>query len=106
MQNCSMLIVLLLTFAFRPLASPQVESKRSSPPDSQRELTTEQRLKVLNDALVKHGGHLVGGRFTVADLNLVGVVFYLRGTPQALEPFPAIRAWYQAALARPAAKAA
>jgi glutathione S-transferase len=63
-------------------------------------------LKVLNDALVKHGGHLVGGRFTVADLNLVGVVFYLRGTPQALEPFPAIRSWYQTALARPAARAA
>ena len=63
-------------------------------------------LKVLEDALVKGNGHIVGNRFTAADLNLVGVVFYLRGTPQALEPFPAIRAWYQAALARPAAKAA
>jgi len=63
-------------------------------------------LKVLDDALAKGGGHLVGNRFTVADLNTVGVVFYLRGTPQALDPHPGIRAWYQSALARPAAKAA
>ena len=63
-------------------------------------------LQVLENALAKGGGHLVGNRFTVADLNLVGVVFYLRGTPQALEPFPGIRAGYQTALARPAAQAA
>lgn len=63
-------------------------------------------LKVLDDALAKGGGYLVGNRFTVADLNMAGVVFYLRGTPQTLDPHPGIRVWYQAALARPAAKAA
>ncbi len=63
-------------------------------------------LRVLEAALAKGGGHLVGNRFTVADLNLVGLVFLLRGTPQALEPFSSIRAWYQTSLARPAAKAA
>jgi glutathione S-transferase len=60
-------------------------------------------LAVLEKALVKGGGYLVGKRFTVADLNLVCVVFYLRGTPQALADKPAIRAWYEAGLARPAA---
>jgi glutathione S-transferase len=48
----------------------------------------------------------VGGRFTVADLNLVCVAFYLRNTPQAIADKPAIRAWYEAGLARPQAKRA
>lgn len=63
-------------------------------------------LAVLDAALVKGGGYLVGGRFTVADLNVVGVLFYLRANPEALADKPAIRAWYAAALARPAAKRA
>jgi glutathione S-transferase len=63
-------------------------------------------LAVLEAALVKGGGHLVGGRFTVADLNVVCVLFYLRANPEAIADKPAIRAWYTAALARPAAKKA
>lgn len=62
-------------------------------------------LESLEAHLSAHG-HLVGGRFTVADLNLVGCLFYLRMTPAPLADKPAIRAWYEAALARPAAKAA
>jgi glutathione S-transferase len=61
---------------------------------------------VLEAALAKGGGHLVGGRFTVADLNLAGIIFYLRFNPQALADKPAIRAWHTAALARPAARKA
>ena len=63
-------------------------------------------LAVLEAALAKGGGHLVGGRFTVADLNVVCVMFYLRANPEAIADKPAIRAWYTAALARPAAKKA
>jgi glutathione S-transferase len=63
-------------------------------------------LAVLDAALAKGGGHLVGGRFTVADLNVVCVLFYLRSNPEALADKPAIRAWYTASLARPAAKQA
>ncbi len=63
-------------------------------------------LGVLEGALAKGGGHLVGGRFTVADLNVAGVVFYLRFNPEALADKPGIRAWHAAALARPAAKKA
>ena len=59
-------------------------------------------LAVLEGALSEGGGYLVGGRFTVADLNLAGVVFYLRFNPQILADKPAIRAWYEAATARPA----
>lgn len=63
-------------------------------------------LSVLEGALAKGGGHLVGGRFTVADLNVAGVVFYTRFNPEALADKPGIRAWHAAALARPAAKKA
>lgn len=63
-------------------------------------------LAVLEAALVKGGGHLFGGRFTVADLNLATVVFYLRFNPEVLADKPAIRAWYAAAMARPANRSA
>jgi glutathione S-transferase len=63
-------------------------------------------LAVLEGALVKGGGTLVGGRFTVADLNMACVMFYLRFFPQALAGKPAIKAWYDAAMARPANRAA
>jgi glutathione S-transferase len=63
-------------------------------------------LGVLEGALAKGGGQLVGGRFTVADLNVAGVVFYLRFNPEALADKPGIRAWQAAAMARPAAKKA
>lgn len=63
-------------------------------------------LLVLEGALVKGGGFLVSGRFTVADLNVACCVFYLRMNPEALVDKPAVREWYAAAMARPAAKAA
>jgi glutathione S-transferase len=63
-------------------------------------------LAVLEAALAKGGGTLIGGRFTVADLNVVCVMFYLRHNPEAIADKPAIRAWYAASLARPAAKQA
>ena len=63
-------------------------------------------LLVLEAALAKGGGFVMGGRFTVADLNLACCVFYLRMNPEALLDKPAVREWYAACLARPAAKAA
>eukprot|EP01037_Dinobryon_pediforme_P009684 gene9684-9748_t len=62
-------------------------------------------LAVLEAHLAKHG-FLVGGRFTVADLNLLTCLFYLRFTPQALADMPATTAYYEAGFARPACKAA
>jgi glutathione S-transferase len=66
----------------------------------------EAPLLVLEGALAKGEGYLFGERFTVADLNLVCCVFYLRMNPEALVDKPAIREWYQAAMSRPAAQAA
>lgn len=66
----------------------------------------EAPLLVLEGTLAKGGGFVMGGRFTVADLNLACCVFYLRMNPDVLLDKPAIREWYAAALARPAARAA
>ncbi len=63
-------------------------------------------IAVLEAALAKGNGFLVGGRFTVADLNVAGVAFYLRFCPEALAAAPHVKAWYEAAMARPAARAA
>ncbi len=63
-------------------------------------------LMVLEGVLAQSGGFLMGGRFTVADLNVACCVFYLRMNPEVLADKPAIRDWYAAALARPAAQAA
>jgi len=66
----------------------------------------EAPLAVLESHLSKSGGFLVGNRFTIADLNLACVIFYLRGTPQALALKPEIQKWYEAALSRPKAREA
>jgi glutathione S-transferase len=63
-------------------------------------------LKVLDAALAAGGGHLMGGRFTVADLNVAAVVSYLRPAPQLLAGTPHVAAWLSEAMKRPAVKAA
>ena len=68
--------------------------------------TVETTLGVLNGALQKGNGHLVGNRFTVADLNVVACLYFLRFTLDIMDKFPAVRAFYDATRARAAAKAA
>lgn len=60
-------------------------------------------MKVLDDALAAGGGHLVGGRFTVADLNVCAIVMWLRPAPKEFHAkFPHVGAWIMKARARPA----
>lgn len=56
---------------------------------------------VLQDALSKGGGHLVGGRFTVADLNTAEVMRYAQVAPELFTEFPGVDAWLKACQARP-----
>ena len=63
-------------------------------------------LMVLEKRLQEGSGYLVGRRFTVADLNVISCLFYLRFAPQALAGKPVIRAWYDGAMARPANRSA
>jgi glutathione S-transferase len=55
---------------------------------------------VLDAALA--GGHLVGGRFTVADINVAEVIRYARPAPELFDAAPRVKAWLTACQARPA----
>lgn len=59
---------------------------------------------VLDAHLAAHG-HLVGGRFTVADLNMAEVVRYADALPGLLDGWPALRGWLAQCQARPAFQA-
>jgi glutathione S-transferase len=56
------------------------------------------------DRAVAATGHLVGGEFTFADINLLPILFYIRRTPEggeALAGAPHLSAYYDAHAARP-----
>ncbi|MGK9050318.1 glutathione S-transferase family protein [Neorhizobium petrolearium] len=60
------------------------------------------------DVLEKHlskNSHMVGGRFTVADINVAEVVRYAQGHAPLFDSRPALKAWIEAAQARPGFKA-
>jgi glutathione S-transferase len=59
---------------------------------------------VLDGALAKTGW-LVGGRFTVADINVAEIVRYAQPAPELFETAPRVKAWLAACHARPAFKA-
>jgi len=61
-------------------------------------------LGVLDEALARSGS-IVGGRFTVADINTAEVLRYALPAPELFEAAPRVRAWLAACHARPAFKA-
>lgn len=62
-----------------------------------------QPFAVLEKALAG-SGHPVGGRFTVADINLAESVRYAMGAPALFEAAPNVKAWLSACHTRPAFK--
>jgi glutathione S-transferase len=66
--------------------------------------TLQPKLAVLDKALSDGGGYLVGGRFTVADLNVAEVVRYAQGAPELFDTAPNVKAWLSACQSRPAFK--
>ena len=58
-------------------------------------------MKVLDDHLATHS-HMVGDRFTVADVNVAEIVRYAQGHGELMGQFPAVQAWLTACHARPA----
>jgi glutathione S-transferase len=59
-------------------------------------------LTVLGKALAEGGGFLVGGRFTVADLNVAEIVRYAQSAKALFDAHPVVRDWLVACQARPA----
>jgi glutathione S-transferase len=58
-------------------------------------------LKRLAAHLGQHS-HLVGDRFTVADLNLAECLRYAQSHPTLISEFPAVKAWLETCQSRPA----
>jgi glutathione S-transferase len=58
---------------------------------------------VLDAALAKDG-YLVGGRFTVSDINVAEIVRYAQGAPSLFDAAPHVKSWLAACQARPAFK--
>lgn len=57
------------------------------------------------DAALARDGYLVGGRFTVADLNVAECVRYAQGARTLFDAAPHVETWLAACQARPAFKA-
>ncbi|MBP1804765.1 glutathione S-transferase family protein [Rubellimicrobium aerolatum] len=57
------------------------------------------------EAHLSREAHLVGGRFTVADINVAEVLRYAQAHEPALDDAPSVRAWLAACQARPAFRA-
>jgi glutathione S-transferase len=60
------------------------------------------RFAVLDKALGEGGGYLVGGRFTVADLNVAEIFRYAQAAPALFAACPNVQGWITACQARPA----
>lgn len=56
---------------------------------------------VFDAHLAQSGGHVVGGRFTIADVNLAEVMRYAQAAPDLFEAAPRVKAWLAACQARP-----
>jgi glutathione S-transferase len=57
------------------------------------------------DAHLSAKGWLVGGEFTIADLNVASVMVYARAGQFDLTPYPQVADWLSRCMARPAFKA-
>lgn len=65
-------------------------------------LALEAPFRVFDAHLGASGGHAMGGRFTVADINLAEVFRYAQPAPELFDAAPRVKAWLVACQARPA----
>ncbi|MCB2117604.1 MAG: glutathione S-transferase family protein [Rhodobacteraceae bacterium] len=82
---------------------------RAKTPEGEAEIAAEANrlrrpLAVLNSHL-RENGHMVGRRFTVADINMAEIVRYAQAEPGLLDGYPEIKDWLAACHARPGFKA-
>ena len=88
-----------------------LQNRVQLPPDRRDEHKAEAAIAALRapfallDAALAATGHPVGGRFTVADINIAEVVRYAMTAPDLFAAAPRVAAWLAACHARPAWKA-
>ena len=78
-----------------------VEFARDPSVTERNELLLKKPLGVLNDALAARG-YLAGNSFTVADLNVAGILMWAKMAQMDLSAYPELTRWLDACLARPA----
>ena len=88
-----------------------VQRHRSSlPPDKRDPVVAEQAIDALRkpfavlDRALARDGFVMGGRFTVADINVSEIVRYAEAAAEPFAAAPNVRAWLAACHARPAWK--
>ncbi len=79
----------------------QAEGRGDAPEVTAAAEALRRPLRVLEGHLAD-AGHLVGGRFTVADINMAEIIRYAQAHPTLVGEFPAVEAWLKACQARPA----
>jgi glutathione S-transferase len=94
--------------ALEPSALPLMfafnEGRGDDPEVAVHVAALQRPLKALETHLAARG-YMVGGRFTVADINMAEILRYAQGHPTLLAGFPAVDKWLKACQARPAFKA-
>lgn len=92
-----------LNLLYHRVAKPPQERSAAIADEAAKALSAP--IAVLDEALSKDG-HLVGGRFTVVDINVAEVIRYaMAGQPELFADAPHVKAWLAACHARPAFKA-
>jgi glutathione S-transferase len=92
----------LLTALLNRAVYPEDKRDRAAADAGEAQLTAP--LKVL-DAAVAQTGYLVGDRFTVADLNVAGILAWARPANIDLSAVPQVASWLKSCAERPAARA-
>ena len=90
-----LLITLLMERLFKP------EDQRNEAAAIEARKSMDRPLKVLDDHLAAQP-FLVGGSFTVADLNLASVMALLTYLNEDYRDYPKVQAWFETCVGRPA----
>ena len=93
----------LLTALFNRAIYP--EGKRDAAAAEEAEQSLAAPFRVLDGALAE-SSYLLGARFTVADLNVAGILTWVRPAAIDLSAAPRLATWLKACHDRPAARAA
>jgi len=92
----------VLTAMFNRAILP--EAQRDAAAADQAEKALAQPLRVL-DGVLAHSAYLLGGNFTVADLNVASILAWARPAQIDMAPFPRVAEWLKNCADRPAARA-
>ena len=92
----------VLTAMFNRAILP--EAQRDAAAADQAEKALAQPLRVL-DGVLAHSAYLLGGNFTVADLNVASILAWARPAQIDMAPFPRVAEWLKNCAERPAARA-